>query len=120
MEMTFYNHKGEPICYSEGDNILYLFDGKHAGCIESNTVFSFAGHHVGWFEDGWVRDLRGRRVFYTKNAKQSGPVTPPVHPKPEKAAKKSVNSKKIRHVPVAKTTISSSWSELSGTMFFYQ
>ncbi|RPJ04211.1 MAG: hypothetical protein EHM28_13840 [Spirochaetaceae bacterium] len=120
METTLYDHKGNPVCYLENDGIFYLFDGKQAGYIEENIVYAFTGHHLGWFEEGWIRDHKGRRVFYTSSATGSGPVTPTRHAKPLKASKRGPIKKEIRHRPRVKPVKSSSWSALSGEMFFYQ
>jgi hypothetical protein len=120
MEISFYDLKGNAISYIDSNGLIYLFNGQSVGYIENDTVYSIAGHHLGWFEEGWIRDLKGRRVFYTNSATGSGPVTPVKHVKPVKGVKHILSKKGIKHVKRIKSTKSSSWSAFSGEMFFYQ
>ncbi|MBN1525084.1 MAG: hypothetical protein JW904_11405 [Spirochaetales bacterium] len=120
MKYTFYDFEGKAVSYIDNDEIIYLFEGKPVGYFENDAVHSIAGHHLGWFEDGWVRDLRGRRVFFTESATGKGPVPPAKHTKPVKGAKQPVKTKGDQHSKKMKPPISSSWSALSGEMYFYQ
>ena len=70
--MTFYNSHGKPIAYLADEQHIFLFNGRPVAYLYDNKVYGFNGHHFGWFEDGWIRDKRGRCVFFTEDASGSG------------------------------------------------
>ena len=118
--MNFYNSKGKPIAYicDDGEHI-YLFNGKPVAYLSENIVYGFNGYHLGWFEDGWVRDKRGKCVFFTENA-NGGPVKPIKQIAPIKGIKHIKPVKGVKHIASVKSVDSLSWSELSVEQFFEQ
>lgn len=119
--MTFYDLHGRPIAYLCDDNIhIYLFDGKPVAYLHNSTVYGFNGHHLGWFEKGWIRDLQGYCVFFTKMASGSGPIKPIKQIKPIKSIRQIKPIKSIKQIKRIKPINKMSWSTLSGEQFFEQ
>ncbi|MFW3510003.1 4-fold beta flower protein [Staphylococcus caprae] len=73
--MELYDKKGKPIVYIENNEDIYLFKGQPVDYLDNNEIFEFNEFHIGWFENGWIRDLDGRCVLYTKYA-HGDPIKP--------------------------------------------
>lgn len=114
--MELYDKKGKPIAYIENNEDIYLFTGEPVAYIYNNEIFGFNGFHIGWFENGWMRDLDGRYVLYTRNA-YGGPIKPVVKVAPIKKIKKIKPIKKIKKLSKIKKTSLFSWSNLEGKEF---
>lgn len=107
--MIFYNRKGKPIAYLDDGVHIFLFNGRPVAHLYENAVYCFNGEHVGWFENGWIRDIKGKCVFFTENATGSGPAKPAKYATPAKSAM----SAKFAHA-----TNSLTWSDFSDESFF--
>ena len=108
--MVFYNYEGEPIAYCDDKEKIYLFSGEPVAYFYNDLVYNYNGDELGWFENGWIRDLYGQCVFYTKEA-SGGPVKPVCRITPVKA---------VRRVPIVKAVPQYRWSNLSNEKFFMQ
>ncbi|MFQ2194458.1 4-fold beta flower protein [Aeromonas jandaei] len=117
MAIDFYSKSGSPIAYTEDGQHIYLFSGAPVAHLDGDAVYSFSGNHIGWFEDGWVRDLKGKCVFYTASA-TGGPVKPVKKVKPVKSVKRVKPIKGVKKVKSVKAIKSLSWSPLSSEQFF--
>ena len=118
--MTLYDRHGTPTAYSEEGEHIYLFTGQPVAYFYDNTVYGFNGHQFGWFENGWIRDLHGKCVFFTDDARGSGPVKPVKKVKPVKSVKRVKPVKSVKQVRKVRPVTSLNWSELSGVQFFNQ
>ena len=118
--MTFYDLTGRAVAYTEDNENIYLYSGVPVAYLYANLVYSYTGIQLGRFENGWIRDRSGYCAFFTENALGNGMVKPIKHVKPVKRAKRIKPIKSIRHTPVAKTVDHSSWSDMSGEIFFMQ
>ena len=116
-DLTFYDRYGVPIAYTDDGINIYLFSGKPVAYLEQNVIYGFKGRHLGWFDNGWIRDLKGFCVFFNDNA-FGGPIKPIKHIKPIKGIKQIKPIKSIREIQKIKPIFHSSWSELSGNLFF--
>ena len=118
--MTFYDLHGRAVAYlyDDGEHI-YLFNGKPVAYLYDNAVYGFNGHHLGWFENGWIRDLHGKCVFYTKDA-IGGMVKPVCRVTPVKGVKKVTPVRAVRRVARVKAVSQIAWSSLSNERFFAQ
>jgi len=117
MEIDFYDKSGEPIAYTDDGMNIYTFPGKPVAYLDGNVVYSFCGKHLGWFENGWIRDTKGKCVFFTKGA-TDGPLKPVKKEKPAKHFKHEKPVKGVKHVKSVKEVKALSWSTLSGEQFF--
>jgi hypothetical protein len=120
MDLTLYDSKGRPTAYSEDGVHIYTFSGLPVAYVSDGSVYSMEGKHLGWFAKGWLRDNKGRCVFFTDIAEGSGPMTPMTAMKPMKSLKQIGPVKKDREPKPARPVESMSWSELSGAQFFEQ
>lgn len=118
LNMTFYDSHGKAVAYTEDEEHIYLFSGLPVAYLYNELIYSFKGKQLGRFEYGWVRDLKGRCVFFTDDAEGCGPAKPAKHAKPAKGAKHALPVKYARHSPYAKAASCVSWSGLSGKQFF--
>lgn len=119
--MTFYNNSGEATAYLDDDlTHIYLFDGTPVAYLVNNMVYGFNGHQFGWFENGWIRDLNGDCVFFTKDAFGPGPIKPIKKMNPIKSIKHIKPVKCVREIKRLKAISSLSWSTFSGKQFFGQ
>lgn len=118
--MIFYDNYGRPTAYTEGDAHIYLFTGEAVAYIDRDAVYGYNGKQLGWFEDGWIRDLNGCCVFFSENATGSGPVKPVKHVCPVKNVKHIKPIKHVKEVRCVRAVNNSSWSQLSGIVFFAQ
>lgn len=116
--MTFYNRYGSPIAYE--DNGIYLFNGKPVAYIDNTAVYAYNGKQLGWFENGWIRDLSGNCVLFTRNATGFGPLKPLTKIEPIKSVKKIKPVPHIKQVRRVRSVDRMSWSPLSGEVFFVQ
>lgn len=118
--MTFYDSNGKPIAYLEEDGVhIFLYNGKPVAYLSEDAVYSFSGKHLGWFENGWIRDLRGRCVFFTNISTGSGPIKPIKQIKPVKGVKHIKPIKGVKQVRKVKAVKSLTWN-YSGVDFFNQ
>lgn len=118
--MTFYDSTGRAVAYTEDNENIYLYSGVPVAYLYGNLVYSFRGSQLGRFENGWIRDKGGYCVFFTENARGSGPVKPVKQVRPVKGIKKLKPIKGIRHAPSVKVADRFSWSNISGERFFMQ
>ena len=115
--LTFYDHQGTPICYTDDHKIIYLFGGQPVAYLIGDGVYDFGGKHLGRFDNGWVRDNKGECVFFTVHA-SFGPTKPVRKTEPTKWTKKSVSTPTVpEHAPV-RLVDKLTWSKLSGPQFF--
>ncbi len=117
--MIFYNREGRPIAYSEDNEKIYLFNGKPVAYFFNEYIYGYNGIEFGWFNNGWVRDLKGQCVFYTKEA-IGGMIKPVSRVLPVKGVKRVAPIKAVRRVPRIKTVEQLRWSDLSSEAFFMQ
>jgi len=117
MAIDFYDKSGRPIAYAQDGKHIYLFSGKPVAYLSGDAIYTFSGKHIGWFQDGWVRDKKGKCVFFTLDA-SGGPVKPVKKVKPVKGVKKVKPVKGVKQVKSVKAVKSLSWSGLSGKQFF--
>lgn len=117
--MVFYNHEGKPIAYCEDKEKIYLFSGEPVAYFYNGLVYGYNGIQFGWFENGWIRDLHGKCVFYTKDA-IGGMVKPVCRVTPVKGVKKVTPVKAVRRVARVKAVSQIAWSSLSNERFFAQ
>jgi hypothetical protein len=118
MTINFYDNSGTAIAYLADERHIYTFSGKPVAYLDGEAVYSFSGEHIGWFEEGWVRDTKGKCVFFTESA-SGGPVKPVKKVKPAKGVRHVKPVKGVKHVKSVKAVKSFSWSQLSGEHFFY-
>ena len=118
--MVFYDNHGRPTAYTEDDVHIYLFTGEPVAYLDGDAVYSFNGHQFGWFENGWIRDLQGYCVFFSENATGIGPARPVKRFCPVKRVKRVKPFKHVKAMRRTKAIKHSSWSQLSGVVFFEQ
>lgn len=120
--MTFYDLYGKPIAYLDDDmETIYLFKGQPVAYLPGDgTVYGFNGNHIGWLDNGWIRDLAGYCVFFTEDARGSGPIKPVKKITPVKSVQHAKPVKHVKRVKSAKSANKLSWSKLSGEIFFLQ
>jgi hypothetical protein len=71
VEETLYDINGTPVAYINYDdeNTIYLWNGTPVAYLCSDkTIYGFNGKHLGWFEDGIIRNLKGEKNGYNKQA----------------------------------------------------
>ncbi|MCL6455015.1 MAG: hypothetical protein K6T78_15510 [Alicyclobacillus sp.] len=119
-QLTFYNHQGIAVAYTEDHCHIYLFDGSPVAYIYDDSIYSYIGKHLGRYLDGWVRDNSGYCVFFTESTQGGGPVRPVKHVRPVKNVKHVKPVKMVKEVKPVKPVSLLSWSSLSGEQFFYQ
>ncbi|MCC8027776.1 MAG: hypothetical protein LIP16_21030 [Clostridium sp.] len=119
--MTFYDAEGTPRAYldSDGEHI-YFFDGTPAAYLFEDGVYGFEGAQYGWFERGWIRDLEGCCLLFTKEAVIGGPARPSMYQTPAKWARGARPFRKSRIAKCAKKPYKAVWSELTADEFFRQ
>lgn len=117
MTIDFYSKTGKPIAYTEDGEHIYTFSGRPVAYLNEDAVYSFSGQHIGWFEDGWLRDIKGKCVFFTNTA-SGGPVKPVKHVKPIKGVKHVKPVKGVKNIKSVKAVKSLSWSSLSSEQLF--
>lgn len=117
MAIDFYSKSGKTIAYTEDEQHISLFSGRPVAFLSGNAVYSFSGKHIGWFEDGWIRDRKGKAVFFTSDA-YGGPIKPVKRVKPVKGVKRVKPVKGVKQVKSVKPIKALSWSDLSGEQFF--
>jgi hypothetical protein len=118
MNLTFYDYKGNPICYTDDYTVIYLFSGEPVAHVIKNSLYSFSGKHLGRFENGWVRDNDGECVFFTRYA-IGGPSRPTMKSAPTKHSRKSLPWVMTAEWPPFHPIDKISWSKLSGVQFFW-
>jgi hypothetical protein len=116
--MTLFDRVGQPVAYLEGKDDIFLFKGTAAGYINMGAVYNYQGEHLGWFENGWVRDTKGRCVFFTNNVTKEGPLLPTKHVEPVKGLKQVKPMKSAKRPLHPKIMSSFLWSDESGEKFF--
>ena len=117
MAIEFYSKSGDPIAYMEDGQHIYLFSGRPVAFLSGDAVYLFSGKHIGWFEDGWIRDKKGKVVFFTSDA-SGGPIKPVKRMKPVKGMKHVKPVKGVKQMKSMKRIKAFSWSDLSGEQFF--
>lgn len=119
--MTFFDSQGTPRAYldSDGEHI-YFFDGTPGAYLFEDAVYGFEGTQYGWFENGWVRDLEGQCVLFTRDAAIGGPAKPSMYQTPAKWARAARPSRKSRITKCSKTPYKAQWSGLTAEEFFRQ
>ncbi|MFO7889179.1 MAG: hypothetical protein R6V04_02450 [bacterium] len=113
--MMFYNKGRWPVVYSDDNINIFHFNGEPLAYIDGNYVFSYDGDHLGYFVKGWILDKEGKKVFFTKNAKNClgvKEIYPVIEPKQEIPKAKEPGEKP--EIPKMKET----WSEYSNIDFF--
>lgn len=118
MDLTLYDSKGRPTAYIEDGVHIYTFAGLPVAYVHDGSVYALGGRHLGWFVKGWLRDNRGRCVFFTDIAEGSGPQRPMMAMKPMKNMKQIGPEKGAREPKPERPLETMSWSELSGPQFF--
>lgn len=117
MEITFYDHAGRAVAYSEDREHIFLFSGHAVAFINGNSIYDYSGRHIGWFKYGWVRENAGRYVYFTEKAK-GGLSRPPKDRKPAKVTKQTPPVKNIMQSKPSKADIPPAWSATNGDQFF--
>ena len=117
MEITFYDHSGRPIAYSEDGEHIFLFSGHAVAFINGNSIYDYSGQHLGWFRYGWVQENSGRYVYFTEKAK-GGPPRPPKARKPVKVTKQTPPSKNNVRPKPKLADHPPAWSAANGDQFF--
>lgn len=116
--MTFFNRYGVPIAY--GDNDVYLFNGRPVAYIVDTTVYAYNGKQLGWYENGWIRDLNGNCVFFTRDSSGFGPLKPLMKFEPIKSFRQVKPVRSARQLKKIRPVNRMAWSPLSGEIFFAQ
>lgn len=118
--MVFYDNHGGPTAYTEDGVHIYLFTGEPVAYLDRDAVYGYNGRQFGWFDNGWIRDLNGECVFFSENARGSGPVKPVKHICPKKCIKHIKPIKCIKEIRRVRAVNHLGWSQLSGIAFFKQ
>ena len=118
MPMTFYEHSGKPIAYTEDDVHIFLYTGYPVGYLFDDSVYSYSGRHLGTVRMGWIRDHAGNGVFFTDEALNGGPPLPQKQVKPPKLLKKPKPLKGRREAPPPRAEETAEWSAHSSERFF--
>jgi hypothetical protein len=119
-DITFYNQKGKPTAYTSDEEHIYLYSGRPVAYLSNDSIYSYSGKHLGRFGKGWIRDNRGKCVFFTPEASGSGPVKPIRGVLPVKGVKGVRPVKSVKQTRPSKPVDSLSWSALSSDAFFDQ
>ena len=117
--MEFHTRAGDALCYLEDGGNLYLWNGKPAGYLVDDKVYSFSGCQLGWFENGWLYDRSNRPALYSARA-SGGPVKPVRKIKPVKSVRQVRPVKSVRQVGLVRPARSLSWSPVSDVAYFAQ
>lgn len=117
MEITFYDHSGRAIAYSEDGEHIFLFSGHAVAFINGNSIYDYSGRHLGWFRYGWVQENAGRYVYFTEKAK-GGPSRPSKARKPTKVTKQTCPVKNPLMPKPKKSDVPPAWSAATGDQFF--
>jgi hypothetical protein len=69
MEISLYNTDGKVTMYIADDaETVYDWDGYAKCYIVDEEIYGWRGKHLGWFSNGFVYDLDGYRIGFTKEA----------------------------------------------------
>jgi hypothetical protein len=69
MEISLYDTNGRATMYIADDGeTVYSWDGYAKCYIIDEAIYGWRGKHLGWFSQGFVYDLDGCRIGYTKEA----------------------------------------------------
>jgi len=69
MEISLYDTDGRATMYIADDGeTVYSWDGYAKCYIVDEAIYGWRGKHLGWFSHGFVYDLAGCRIGYTKEA----------------------------------------------------
>ncbi len=117
MSYTFYSKTGNPNAYTEDNCNIFGFNGEPLGYIYESLVYSYNGIHLGFYLDGWVRDINGFCILFTKGAK-GGPSKIRKDIGRVKSPKLKIPIKLTRKKIQKNLEIKQEWSELSSREFF--
>lgn len=69
MEISLYDTDGRATMYIADDcETFYSWDGYPKCYLVDEAIYGWRGKHLGWFSQGFVYDLDGYRIGYTKDA----------------------------------------------------
>jgi hypothetical protein len=118
-ELVFFDSHGAAVAYKdEGDDVIFLWDGRPVAILDEESVFFFDGRHAGWFFDGWIRDHQGGAVYFTDRA-QGGPVRPVRQVRSVRGVRQVRPVRGVRQMRPIRPVWQLAWSQLStGPAFF--
>lgn len=117
-EINLYNQNGKPIAYIMNESDIYLFDGKPVAYLAyGNCVYTYLGEHIGWYEKGWIIDLSGKYLYFSRDA-VGGPLKPMRQIEPIKGIRQIKPIKNIKEIRHLKSVRILSWSDLDENSFF--
>jgi len=70
----------------EGENSVFLWDGRAIAYLYGHHIYGFSGLHLGWFINGVVYDPEGKRIGFTSS---TAPL--PAAQAPPKAKKQALS-----------------------------
>ncbi|MFD0934121.1 4-fold beta flower protein [Methylobacterium trifolii] len=108
--IEYFDKAGRAAAFCDFGKDLYLWDGRPAGFIDGDAVFSYSGRFIGWMGDGWLCDEAGLRLLFEYDA-VGGPTKPPRTPKSPIGVRGPKPGKKPHEAPPARGPISPAWSD---------
>ncbi len=84
-QLNFYERLGGAFVYlNHRDSIIYQYDGIPVASVRDEAVFDPKGKHIGWFCKGWVTDIAGDAVLYSRSSSLESLPVPGMRPAPIK------------------------------------
>lgn len=118
-EIILYDPQGNPCAYCEDGEHLWTFDGRPAGYLHEQSIYSYNGAHLGWHFGGWVRDHQGYVAFATNAGKADpGPMRNMLATLPSRGMKQTAPMKQARQTPPHRPNPVVLWSHRLGLFFF--
>lgn len=112
-QLNLYDKTGGALVYLNNDNYIYQYDGTPVASVLDNAVYDLQGRHVGWFFDGWVTDVDGGAILYSRGSGMQAIHKPGMRPDPLKQERKPAPAAPER-TPVTTLPVKiTSWSKHS-------
>ncbi|NLC22912.1 hypothetical protein NB640_08300 [Oxalobacter vibrioformis] len=89
-QLNLYDKSGGALVYLNNDNYIYQYGGTPVASVLDSAVYDLQGNHVGWFFDGWVTDVNGKAILYSRGSSMQAIPKPGMRPDPPKKERKPV------------------------------
>ncbi|MDL2284915.1 hypothetical protein LJC19_07230 [Oxalobacter sp. OttesenSCG-928-P03] len=112
-QLNLYDKSGGALVYLNNDNYIYQYDGTPIASVLNNAVYDLQGEHVGWFFDGWVTDVDGNAILYSRGSAMQAIPKPGMRPDPLKRERKPAPTAPERKPTNTMPEKITSWSKRS-------
>lgn len=87
-QLNLYEKLGGALVYLNNDNYIYQYDGTPVASVLDDAVYDLQGNHVGWFFEGWVTDVDGDAILFSRGSSMQAMPKPGMRPDPRKLERK--------------------------------